>query len=140
MNRRTASVCIAAVTMAFGSACGSGVATEPVVTSVAGTWNLTTVDAKPLPYVVSASDPKLEVLAKQYVIIPTGTFTSSFTLRATELDGNVSTTTRSDAGTLTLANNTVTFTNASDKSIFIAAVTPTTMTIAAGAAQVFTKQ
>ncbi|CAN5204134.1 hypothetical protein BH09GEM1_BH09GEM1_46920 [soil metagenome] len=141
MNRRTASLCVVALTMTLASACGSGVATAPVVvTSVAGTWNLTSVDAKALPFLVSASDPKLEVIAKSYVISAAGTFTTSFTLRATELDGTVSTGSTSDSGTLTLANNIVTFTNASDNTIVIATVTPTTMTINAGAAQVFTKQ
>jgi Lipocalin-like domain len=141
MNRRNAIRSAIALTLTFGWACGSDAVTAPVeVTSVAGTWNLTSVDAKPLPYLVSASDPKLEVIEKHYVITTAGTFTTSFTLRATELDGSVSTGSTSDSGTLTLANNTVTFTNASDNSVVVATVTPTTMTINAGAAQVFTKQ
>ncbi len=141
MNRRTALRCAIALTLTFGWACGSDTATAPVVvTSVAGTWTLTTVDAKPLPYVVSASDPKLEVIAKSYVISAAGTFTTSFTLRATELDGSMSTGSTSDSGTLTLANNIVTFTNKSDNTMIIATVTSTTMTINAGAAQVFTRQ
>ncbi len=82
----------------------------------------------------------MEVIAKNYVMTAAGTFTTSFTLRATELNGTVSTGTTSDSGTLTLANNTVTFTNASDNSIVVATVTQTTMTINAGAAQVFIRQ
>ena len=140
MNRRTFTRCAIALTVTFGIACGSDSTAPVVVTSVAGTWKLTAVDSKPLPFVVSASDPKLEVIDKQYVITTAGTFTTSFTLRATELDGTVTTGTTSDAGTLTLADNTVTFTNKSDGSIVVANVTPTKMTINTGAAQEFTKQ
>ena len=138
MNRRHLLQC--AIALAFGLACGSDTTAPVVVTSVVGTWKLTSVDGKPLPYVVSASDPKLEVIDKQYVITSSNTFTTSFTLRATELDGTVSNGTTSDSGTLTLADNTVTFTNKSDGSIVVASATPTTLTINAGPAQVFTKQ
>ncbi len=101
---------------------------------------LTAANGKPLPFVYSASDPKLELISKQYVITATGTFTVSYTLRGTELDGTVNTTTTSDAGTSTLANNTVTFVYRSDGSIVTARVTATTMTIDGGVPQVFTKQ
>ena len=141
MNRRYAIRCAIALTFTFGAACGSDAATAPVVvTSVAGTWVLTAVDSKPLPYVLSASDPKLEVTDKRYVIAASGTFTTSFTLRATELDGSVSNGTTSDSGTYTLADNVVTFINKSDGSMVVAAVTPTKMAINAGAAQEFTRQ
>ena len=122
------------------SACGSGAATEAVVTSVAGTWTLTSVNGKALPYVYAASDPKLELISRQYVITSAGTFTTSFTLRGTELDGTVNTTTSSDAGTLTLANNTVSLVYKSDGSIVTAHVTATTMTIDGSATQVFMRQ
>ncbi|CAN5919585.1 hypothetical protein BH11GEM1_BH11GEM1_35120 [soil metagenome] len=129
-----------AVATIVASACGSNIATEPLVTSVAGTWALTAVDGKALPYVYSASDPKLEVISKQYVISAAGTFTTSFTLRGTELDGTVNTTTTSDAGTETLADNIVTFVYKSDGSVVTAHVSPTTMTIAGNVTQIFTKQ
>lgn len=140
MNRRNALRCTVALAFTFGWACGADVATTPLVTSVAGTWKLTSVDAKPLPYVIQASDPKLELIDKKYVMTSSGTFTTSFTLRATELDGTVSTATSSDSGTVSLANNIVTFTYASDGSTVAGAVTPTTLTINAGASQVFTRQ
>jgi hypothetical protein len=129
-----------AVAAIFASGCGSDTATEPVVTSVAVAWALTAVDGKPLPYVYAASDPKLEVISKQYIITAAGTFTTSFTLRGTELDGTVNTTTTSDAGTETLANNIVTFVSKSDGSVVTAHVSPTMMTIAGNVTQVFTKQ
>jgi hypothetical protein len=139
MNRRTLVRCAIALTFAFGTACGSDTTAPVVVTSVAGTWKLTAVNSKPLPFLLSVSDPKLEVIDKEYVISAAGTFTTSYTLRATELDGTVSTGTSSDSGTYILADNTVTFTNKSDGSIVIATVTPTSMTINAGATQDFIK-
>ena len=140
MIHRFTVLLLLAVATIVASACGSDSATEPVVTSVVGTWALTAVSGKPLPFVFSASDPKLELISKQYVITATGTFTTSFTLRGTELDGTVNTTTTSDAGTETLANNTVTFVYKSDGSVVTAHVSPTTMTIAGNVTQVFTKQ
>lgn len=140
MNRRSLTWCALALAVALAPACGSGAATEPLVTSVAGTWLLTAVNGKPLPFVYSASDPKLELISKQYVISAAGTFTVSYTLRGTELDGTVNTTTMSDAGTQTLENNTVTFVYRSDGSVVTAHVTPTTMTIDGSVPQVFTKQ
>jgi hypothetical protein len=139
MNRRTLVRCAIALTFTFGAACGSDTTAPVVVTSVAGTWKLTAVNSKPLPFLLSVSDPKLEVIDKEYVISAAGTFTTSYTLRATELDGTVSTGTSSDSGTYILADNTVTFTNKSDGSIVIATVTPTSMTINAGATQDFIK-
>ena len=140
MNRRTLLHCAMALPFTLAMACGSDTTAPVVVTSVVGTWKLTLVNGAALPYVLSTSDPKLEVIDQQYTITVANTFTTSFTLRETDLDGTVSTGTTSDSGTMTLADNTVTFTNKSDGSIVVASVTPTTMTINAGASQVFTKQ
>ena len=139
MNHRSRTL-LAVAACIFGWGCGSSAATEPVVTSVAGTWLLTTVNGKALPYVYAPSDPKLELISKQYVISSTGTFTTSFTVRGTELDGTMNTTTASDAGTYALTNNTATFVYRSDGSSVTARVTPTTMTIEGSATQLFTKQ
>ena len=129
-----------AIATIVASGCGSDTATEPVVTSVTGTWALTAGAGKPLPFVYSASDPKLELISKQYVITAAGTFTTSFTLRGMELDGTVNTTMTSDAGTETLADNIVTFVYKTDGSVVTAHVSSTTMTIAGTVTQVFTKQ
>lgn len=138
MNRRTLIRCVLALPLSFAIACGSDTTAPVVVTSVVGTWVLTTVDSKPLPIIVAASDPKQELIDKRYVMTAAGTFTTSFTLKDTELDGSTSTGTTSDSGTYTLADNTVTFTNASDRSIVVGVVTPTKMTI--GGIQEFTRQ
>ena len=137
MNHRLIAV---AVIASFVAACSSDSAMEPIVTSVAGTWTLTEVNGKALPYVYGASDPRLELIAKQYVISPAGTFTTSYTLRGTDLDGTVTTSTISDAGTSTLESNTVTFVYRSDGSVVTAHVTPTRMTIYGAVTQLFTRQ
>jgi hypothetical protein len=137
MNRRLAILCA----LFLASACGSDSGTVvPPVGSVVGTWKLTSVDGKPLPYVYQASDPKLELIAKQYVITSTGTYTSSYTLRGTELDGTVNTTTSNDAGTFTLSGSTVQFTSTTDASVLFGEATTTTITIPGPLTQVFTKQ
>ncbi len=138
MNRRLFAFCA----LVLASACGADSGTGPTATvgSVVGTWKLTSVDGKPLPYVYQASDPKLELIAKQYVITSAGTYTSSYTLRGTELDGTVNTTTASDAGTATLSGNSVQFTSSVNASLFFAEATATTFTISGAVTQVFTKQ
>lgn len=140
MNHRHIALLALAIAATFTSSCGSDAPTEPVVTSVAGTWALTEVNGKALPYVYAPSDPKLELISKQYVITAAGTFTTAFTLRGTELDGTVNTTTTSDAGTYALASNTVTFVYKSDGSVVSAHVSATTMTIDGSVPQAFTRQ
>jgi hypothetical protein len=143
MNRRLVILC----SLVLASACGSdsGTGPPPTVGSVVGTWKLTSVDGKPLPYVYQAGDPnlespKLELIAKQYVITSAGTYTSSYTLRGTELDGTVNTTTSTDAGSASLSGNTVTFTSSTDASVFYGEATASTITISGAVTQVYTKQ
>jgi len=144
MNRRLATLGALFLVGTLASACGSDSGTgtngPPTVTSVAGTWTLTSVDGRPLPYVYQASDPKLELIAKQYVITSTGSYTSSYTLRGTELDGTVNTSNINDAGTTTLSGNTVSFTSSTDASVFFGEATPSTITISGAVTQVYTKQ
>ncbi|MEP7002464.1 MAG: hypothetical protein ABI969_18380, partial [bacterium] len=105
MNRLI-TLCTFALAGALASACGSADSpTAPTVTSVVGTWNLTSVDGKPLPWVFQASDPKEEMLSRQYVFSSAGTYTLSYVIRDTELDGSVSTGTATDAGSYTLSDN-----------------------------------
>ena len=114
------------------SACGGDTATTPIVTSVTGTWSLTSVNGSSLPFTYQVSDPKLDLLAKQYVIAEGGTFTYTFTVRATDLDGTVTTATRGDMGTTSLADNVVTFRYQGDGAVNTASVSGATMTIVAG--------
>ena len=141
MRRRLLAVIALAVSSTLLSVCGSDSSTSPTVVSVAGTWNLTSVNGKVLPFTYQANDPKLELLAKQFVISDAGTFTYSYSVRATDDDGTVTTTRRSDAGTDTLADNVVTFRFSSDGTTVTASVSGGTMTIVAGEfSQAFTKQ
>lgn len=126
---------------AITPACGSDPVTAPPVTSVAGTWNLTSVNGGTLPFVVRTADPKVELLAKQYVFSAAGTFAYSFSVRATDDDGTITLTRGTDTGTQTLADNVVTLRNTSDGFTLTATVSGGTMTIVAGEfSQAFTKQ
>jgi hypothetical protein len=140
MNRLF-TLCTLALMGTLASACGSDSPTVPAtVTSVVGSWNLTAVDGKPLPWIIQVSDPKQEMVSRQYVFSSAGTYAMSYVIRDTELDGSVSTATATDAGTYTLSDNTVALTSGKDGSMAFAQVTPTTMTIAVGVNLVFTKQ
>lgn len=142
MNRRFFVLCA----LVLASACGSDVGTGPApVGSVAGTWKLTSVDGRPLPWVYQAGDPntespKLELIGKQYVITSASTYTSSYTLRGTEHDGTVTTSTANEAGTYTLSGNTVQLTSSADAGVVFGEATSTTITITRLVTEVFTKQ
>jgi hypothetical protein len=143
MKRRFFVLCALVLASACGSDSGTG--PTPTVTSVVGTWKLTSIDGKPLPWVYQESDPKLEqpkleLIAKQYIITSAGTYTSSYTLRGTESDGTVNTTTTNDAGTYTLSGNTVQLTSNTDAGVAFGEATTTTITITGLVTQVFTKQ
>ncbi len=144
MRRPTLAVVVFAVAIAFVPGCGSSAATAPtttVVTSVAGTWDLTSVNSSSLPFTYQPSDPRLELLAKEFVISDAGTFTYSYSVRATDLDGTVTTSSGADSGTDTLADNVVTFVFKGDGTTVTATVSGATMTIASTLySQTFTKR
>ncbi len=121
-------------------ACGSAT-TTPQGASVAGTWDLTTVNGVKPPFTLQAADPRQELLSKRYVITAAGTYTYAFAVRTTDVDGTVTTTNGSDAGTQTLTENLVTFRSNADGSTLLASVDGSSMTIVTGAlTQLFTKQ
>ena len=140
--RRQLLRCIAlAAHVSVFSACGSSEVSAPAVVSVTGTWNLSSVNGKPLPFIFQAADPKLELLSKQYVIGSGGSFSYSYSVRATDDDGTVTTSNRTDTGTETLADNVVTLHHNADGATLTASVAGGTMTILAGDySQVFVKQ
>lgn len=134
---------ILVMTFAFATAllagCGSDASTAPTQASLAGVWNLSTINGSPLPYVLQASGPKIELLSDQIVVSANGTFSESTVARATD-GGTVSTTTIPDAGTYTLNGTAATFTF-SDGSSGTATVSGNTFTVAAGGySQVYKKQ
>lgn len=119
--------------------CGSDGSTAPTQASIAGTWNLSTINGSPLPYVLQASGPKIEILSDKIVASANGTFTESTVVRLTD-GATVSTTTIPDAGTYTLNGTAAVFTF-TDGSTGTGTVSGTTFTVASGGySQVYTKQ
>jgi hypothetical protein len=137
MRRILAVVCTAA--MAFVAGCGSDSPTTPTQASVAGTWNLTTVNGAQLPYTLQAANPKTEVLGDQLVVLANGTFTESTQLRYTS-GTTVTTETVPDGGTYTLNGTSATL-NFSDGSATAGTLSGNSFTIAVpGLSLVYQKQ
>lgn len=124
----------------FLASCGSdGGTTAPTSSSIAGTWNLTTINGSPLPFVVQATNPKVEVLSDQLVVNANGTFTETGQLRLTQ-GGTVVNQAVVGAGTYTLDGTAASF-RWSDGSTGTATVSGRTATVAeAGYSYVYTQQ
>jgi Lipocalin-like domain len=136
MRRILVSVFTAATVLL--SACGSDSTTAPTPTSIAGTWNLTTVNGAALPFVLQAS-PKIEILSDQIVILANGTFTQSTQARLTN-GTTITTQTIPDGGTYSLNGTAATFTF-TDGGSETATVSGNSMTIAeTGLSLVYNKQ
>jgi hypothetical protein len=118
-----------AIASALITGCGSdGATTAPSQSSIAGTWNLATINGSPLPFVVQASNPKLEVLSDQLVVNANGTFTENGQLRVSQ-GGTVVNQAVVGAGTYTLDGTAVSF-QWSDGSTGTATVSGRTATVA----------
>jgi hypothetical protein len=87
--------------------CNSDDTTGPTQSSIAGTWNLTTVNGSGLPFTIQ-STPKIEVMGDQLVVSASGSFTETRQLRVTN-GATVTTQTSSDAGTYSLNGTNATF-------------------------------
>ena len=136
MRRILVSVFTAATVLL--SACGSDSTTAPTPTSIAGTWNLSTVNGAALPFVLQAS-PKIEILSDQIVILANGTFTQSTQARLTN-GTTITTQTIPDGGTYSLNGTAATFTF-TDGGSETATVSGNSMTIAeTGLSLVYNKQ
>jgi len=137
MRRILVSVFTAATVLL--SACGSDSSTNPTPTSIAGTYNLSTVNGAALPYILQAANPKVEIISDQIVIAANGTFTQSTSARITQ-GTTISTSTIPDNGTYSLNGTAATFIF-SDGSTGTATVSNNTLTIAeTGISLVYTKQ
>lgn len=90
------------------AACGGDGINEPA--SIAGTYNLQTIDGKSPPVVV-LDEPglKLEVMSGNFILAANGSFSTTVVLRITE-DNQVSTESESFTGTYTVTGSTVNFT------------------------------
>ena len=87
--------------------CGSDSSTTPTNSSVAGTWTLQSVNGSPLPFTLSASPAKIELLSDVVVATSNGTWTSTQQTRTTIGTGTPTTSTATDGGTYTLSGNNV---------------------------------
>ena len=108
--------------------------------SFAGTYNLSTINGSPLPFVIQATGPKLEVISDQIVVNAGGTFTETTSVRITNGTA-VTTSTDSDGGTYTLNGTAVTFRFNSNGSTGTGTVAGNTLVVAeSGFSQVYLKQ
>ncbi|PYP77215.1 MAG: hypothetical protein DMD35_15820 [Gemmatimonadetes bacterium] len=105
MRRMLATVCTIATVVLAG--CGSDSSTAPTQASLAGTWNLTTVNGAALPFAVQLN-PLVEILSDQLVLATNGTFTQSTQARFTD-GATVTTQVIPDGGTYTLSGTAATF-------------------------------
>jgi len=101
--------------------CGSD-STGPIA-SVAGTWNLQTINGSPMPFtVLFTASPlyRLEILGDSFVANANGTYIETASVR--ETDGStVTTSTATDVGTWVQNNNAIALT-ASDGTVSSAAI------------------
>jgi hypothetical protein len=127
--------------LASAVACGSDSSTGPSAESVSGTYNLSTVNTSPLPFILQASNPKVELLSDQIVVSTAGTFTDNFNFRFTDLAGQVTTEAGADPGTWTLNGSTISFRYTSDGGVSTGTVNGNNITIVGGGfTQVYVKQ
>ena len=89
-------------------ACGSDSVSGPSVDSLVGTWNLSTVNGAPLPFLFQSTNPQIEILSDQFVTLADGTFTESQDVRFTD-DTGVSTETFTDFGLWSLSGTAMLF-------------------------------
>jgi hypothetical protein len=129
------------LSVVFAFACGGDGSTGPTQVSVAGTWNLQTVNGSNLPFVVAQTGTdKVELVSDVLTAVPTGSFTDITTIRNT-VNGQVTTESEADAGSYTLNGTAVTFTFNSDGSTGTGSISGNTLTVSAnGLAAVYKKQ
>jgi hypothetical protein len=131
---------LALVALALVASCGGSDSTNPTNASIAGTWNLSTVNGAGLPFVFQASNPKIELLNDQIIASVAGTFTETYNIRFTSTTGQVTQEAGADAGTYTISGTAISFRYA-DGSSGTGTVSGNTFTFAFGGfSQVFVKQ
>ena len=127
----------------FATACGGGKdsPTQPTPASVAGTWNLQSMNGTALPFVIAQTGAnKTELTADVLTVVAGGSFTQMTTIRTT-LNGQVTTQTIPDAGAYVLNGTNVTFQFISDGSIGTGTVSGTTLTVSTpGFSYIYRKQ
>jgi len=90
-------------------ACGSDNDNTPItVATLAGTWNLTTANGAPLPFTITTTPAKVELLSATVVVAATGSFAGTEQTRTTVGTGTPTTATLPIAGTISLSGTLVT--------------------------------
>ncbi len=120
---------------------GSSAPTTPTPASVAGTWNLQTINGQSLPFVIAQTGTNQEEIASDQLLVGSGgTFTETTVVKLT-VNGQVSEETLGDAGSYSLNGTAVTFVFASDGSSGTGTLTGNTLTVAEGGySEVYKKQ
>jgi hypothetical protein len=127
------------------ASCSSDSSTNPTPDSLAGTWNLSTVNGLALPFLLlpgdpQASIPKVELLNDQIIASSAGTFTETGNARFTDASG-VQDVPFTDSGTWTISGTAVTFRFTSDGSSGTGTLSGNTFTIGeTGFSSVYVKQ
>lgn len=133
---------LACMLLVVAAACGGDDGpTQPTAASVAGTWQLQTVNGSALPYVAAQVGlDKVELMSDVLTVVASGSFTQMTQIRVTQ-SGQVTTQSIPDAGSYTLNGSAVTFTFNSDGSTGTGALSGSTLTVAEdGFAFVYKKQ
>jgi hypothetical protein len=89
--------------------CGGDSGTPPMEATLAGTWNLATVNGTPLPFVLQQSNPKIEILSDKLVLSASGTFAQSIMARSTSA-GTITMQPIEDGGTYEARGTSASFT------------------------------
>lgn len=130
--RRIASV-LALTLATVLAACGSSdKATGPTAATLAGVWNLQTINGNNLPYpVVAVGADHIDVVSDVITANANGTFSQLTTLKITQ-SGQTQTQTQPDNGTWSLSGTAVTFSFQSDGSTGTGTLNGNTLTVAEG--------
>lgn len=138
---------LALALLVAAAACSSDSSTNPTTSSLAGTWNLSTVNDLPLPFLLQEFDPqattptpRVELLSDQIIATSAGTFVETANARITDADGTF-TIPFSDTGTWALTGTTIAFHFDSDGSSGTGTLSGNTLTIGeTGLRSVYVKQ
>jgi hypothetical protein len=139
--RRVTSVLALTLATVLAACGGSDKSTAPTTASVAGVWNLQTVNGNNLPYtVIAVGSDHIEVTSDVITASSNGTFSQVTTLRVTQ-SGQTQTQNQPDSGTWSLNGTAVTFTFQSDGSTGTGSLSGNTLTVTEGGlALVYKKQ
>jgi hypothetical protein len=122
---------LATALLLASASCSSDSSTDPTAGSLAGTWNLSTVNGAVLPFTVQAAAPKIEILNDQLIVSSAGTFTETGNIRFTDA-GTVTNQPFTDSGTWSIIGNDVTIHFNSDGTTATGKVSGNTFTTVQG--------